>query len=282
MRLSSTRKLWSILFITTLAIVIFGATGCSDGDKTLGGGGGGGGGGGPIVPLGAAAGCAILGATPVVSNVGPTVVTGGDICISPALSFTGWAARDAGPGVLTLPGVFRAATGMSIGCLIPANCGPDPDPIPAQAQIDMLAAYNSLAPAARPGGLPLAADMGGLIFTPGIYKNASSTGIGSPAPGPLSIVTLDGLGDANALFIFQVGSALTTNTGTMVKLQNGAQAKNVYWQVGSSATLGVNSTFNGNILALVSITVDTGATQHGHLLAHTGAVTLDSNIVTVP
>jgi hypothetical protein len=274
MRTHTNRKIWFI------ALLLLGfAAGCADLDKGLAGGGGGGGGG-PVVVLGAAGGCAILGATPVVSNTGPTVVTGGDICISPALSFTGWARIDAGPGVLTPPGLFRAPSGLSLFPLCPPQCGPDPDPIPAQAQLDMLTAYNILA--GKPGGLPLLGDIGGLTITPGIYKNASSTGILSPAPGPLSIVTLDGLGDPNAVFIFQIGSALTTNTGTQVKLTNGTQAKNVFWQVGSSATLGVNSTFNGSILALASITLDTGATLNGRALAHTGAVTLDSNPVTVP
>jgi hypothetical protein len=271
MRRANSPKLASLALFTALLLVI-GSTGCGDPDKGLPGGGGGGG---PVVPLGAAAGCAILGATPVVSNVGPTVVTGGDICISPALSFTGWTAIDAGPGVLTLPALFRAPSGLAC-----PQCGPNPDPVPAQAQLDMLAAYNDLA--GRSGGASLPADIGGLTLTPGIYKNASAVGINSPAPGVLSQVTLNGLGNADAVFIFQIGSALTTNTGTQVILTNGTQAKNVYWQVGSSATLGVDSTFNGNILALASITIDTGATLHGRAQAHTGAVTLDSNTVTVP
>jgi len=255
MRTYTNRKIW----FTALLLLSF-APGCSDLDK-VGPGGGGGGGGGPVVVLGAAGGCAILAATPAITNVVSvgTVITGGDVCISPAASVTGFP-----PGIVTPPGVIR----------IP------PDPIPAQAQLDMLTAYNDLA--GRTGGLPLPGDISGLTLTPGIYKNASSTGILSPAPGPLSIVTLDGLGNPDAVFIFQIGSALTTNTGTQVKLTNGTQAKNVFWQVGSSATLGVNSTFNGSILALASITLDTGATLNGRALAHTGAVTCDSNPVTVP
>jgi ice-binding like protein len=268
------RKMLSMALLTALTVVI-GSTGCGDADRGLPGGAGPGGVAGPVVALGAAGGCAILGATPVVSNIGPTIVTGGDVCISPALSFTGWLVIDAGPGVLTLPAVFRAPSGLA--CI---QCGPNPDPLPANAQLDWIPAYNALV--ARPA-IPLAiGDLSGLTLTPGTYKAASSLGILSPAPGPLSIVTLDGLGDTNAVFVFQVGSALTTNTGTQVKLVNGTQAKNVYWAVGSSATLGVNSTFNGNILALASITLDTGATLNGRALAHTGAVTLDSNHVTVP
>src|SRR4051812_13914635 len=272
MRSSTNLKFLALVSLIAFSLVIF-SVGCGDADSLPGGNGGAGGG--AVVPLGAAGGCAILGATPVVSNIGPTVVTGADICISPALSFTGWTAIDAGPGVLSAPGLFRAPSG-----LICVQCGPDPDPIPAQAQLDMLTAYNDLA--GRPGGASLPAELGGLTLTPGIYKNASAVGISAPAPGVLSVLTLNGLGDANAVFVFQIGSALTTNTGTQIVLTNGAQAKNIYWQVGSSATLGVDSTFNGNILALVSITLNTGATLNGRALAHTGAVTLDSNIVTVP
>jgi len=270
MRKSSSLKLVSMAFLIAFSMVIF-STGCGDGDAFAGGGGGGGG---PIVPpLGAAGGCAVLSATPVLSNTGPTVVTGADMCISPALSFTGWAAIDAGPGVLTPPGLFRAPTG-----LICVQCGPDPDPIPAQAQLDWITAYNNLV--ARPS-IPIAADLSGLTLTPGVYKASSTLGILSVAPGPLSIVTLDGLGDANAVFVFQVGSALTTVTGTQVKLTNGTQAKNVFWACGSAATLGVNSIFNGNILATTDITVATGAVVNGRLQAHTGQVNLDSNLITV-
>ena len=95
-------------------------------------------------------------------------------------------------------------------------------------------------------------------------------------------VTLDGQGNANAVFIFQIGSTLTTIGSTHVILAGGAQAKNIFWQVGSSATLGTNSSFQGTIIALQSITMDTGATLTGRLLARNGAVALDSNIITAP
>jgi hypothetical protein len=94
--------------------------------------------------------------------------------------------------------------------------------------------------------------------------------------------TLDAQGDANAVFIFQISSTLTTLGSTQIILAGNAQAKNVFWQVGSSATLGTNSVFQGNILALQSITMDTGATLTGRVLARNGAVTMDSNIITVP
>jgi type VI secretion system secreted protein VgrG len=95
-------------------------------------------------------------------------------------------------------------------------------------------------------------------------------------------LTLDAGGDPNAVFIFQAGSTLITDTGTTIVLANGAQACNVFWQVGSSATLGTGSTFAGSVLALTSITVTTGDTVDGSVLASNGAVTLDDDTVTAP
>jgi hypothetical protein len=259
MRRFSNLKILSVAFLTAFSLVV-GTTGCGDADVQ-------GGAGGAVPVLGAAAGgCAILAGSTITSTgtVG-TVITGGDVCLSPGSSVTGFVGHaPTGPGIVTPPGAIRVP----------------PDPIPAQAQLDWVTTNTDLA--GRPGGLSLPGDLSGLTLTPGIYKNASSVGILSPAPGPLSVVTLDGLGNPAAVFVFQIGSTLTTNTGTQIKLTNGAQAKNVFWQVGSSATLGTGSTFNGNILALVSITLGTDATLNGRALAHTGAVTLDANPVTVP
>ena len=95
-------------------------------------------------------------------------------------------------------------------------------------------------------------------------------------------VTLDAQGDASAVFIFQIGSTLTTSPGTQVVLAGGAQASNIYWSVGSSATIGVNSVFKGIVLAQASITVNTGAVNTGTFLTNIGAVTLQSNTVTRP
>jgi hypothetical protein len=95
-------------------------------------------------------------------------------------------------------------------------------------------------------------------------------------------LTLDAQGDTNAVFIFQMGSTLTTTSGRQIVLTGGAQAANIVWQVGSSATLGTSSVFEGNILAYASITATTGATVQGRLLAQTGAVTLDANTITIP
>jgi hypothetical protein len=148
------------------------------------------------------------------------------------------------------------------------------DPIAAQAQLDLTTAY--LYTAGLPGGAVLPGDLSGLTFTPGLYKNSSTVMLSA------TTVTLDALGDANAVFIFQIGSTLTTLGGTQVILAGGAQAKNVFWQVGSSATLGTTSIFEGTIMALTSITLDNGATLTGRALARNGAVTMDTNAVTAP
>jgi hypothetical protein len=121
----------------------------------------------------------------------------------------------------------------------------------------------------------VAGDLGGQTLTPGLYKSTSSLGI-------TGVLRLDGQGDANSVFIFQVGSALTTLSGSQVILQGSAQAANIFWQVGSSATLGTNSVFNGTILAQTAITLTTGATLNGRALARTAAVTLDSNTIINP
>jgi hypothetical protein len=148
------------------------------------------------------------------------------------------------------------------------------DPTAAQAELDLTTAY--LYAAGLPGGAVLPGDMSGLTFTPGLYTTSSTVELSA------GNVTLDAQGNANAVFIFQVGSALTTLGSTQVVLAGGAQAKNVFWQVSSSATLGTNSVFQGTIMSLQSITLDTGATLIGRALAINGAVTMDSNTITAP
>ena len=148
------------------------------------------------------------------------------------------------------------------------------DPTAAQAQLDLTSAYNYAAGLA--GGAVLPGDLAGLTFTPGLYTNASTVMLS------VGNVTLDAQGNANAVFIFQIGSTLTTLGSTQVVLAGGAQAKNVFWQIGSSATLGTNSIFKGTIIALQSITLDTGASLTGRALARNGAVALDSNPIVAP
>jgi hypothetical protein len=122
-------------------------------------------------------------------------------------------------------------------------------------------------------------DQGGLTLAPGIYKASTSLLIQN------GDLTLDAQGDANAVWIFQVGSALTTvgGAGGNIILAGGAQAKNVYWQVGSSATIGDNTIFKGNVLALSDITMNSGAVAEGRMLARNGTVVMTStNIITKP
>jgi hypothetical protein len=142
------------------------------------------------------------------------------------------------------------------------------------AQNDLTTAYNALA--ALPCGTTISADLGGTTITPGVRCSASSVGV-------TGTVTLDGQGNANSLFVIQAGSTLTTGTTANIALINGAQAKNVYWQVGSSATLGTGTTFRGNIVALTSITLVDNATMLGRALARNGAVSLGTNnTITLP
>ena len=199
--------------------------------------------------LGSAGAFAVLGAS-TVTNGGASVITG-DLGLSPGISVTGFP-----PGLL-------------IGTLHIA------DSTAAQAQLDLTAAYNDAA-GRTIGAIVLAGNLGGMTLAPGLYKSTSSLEISS------GDLTLDAQGDANAVYIFEIASTLVTTTGRRVILAGGAQAANIYWQVGSSATLGVSSVFKGNILALASITVQTGAAVDGRLLARTAAVTLDGNAVVRP
>ncbi len=201
-----------------------------------------------LPPLGTAASYAVLAAT-TVTNTGGSVLSG-NLGLSPGTSVTGFP-----PGTVV-------------------NGSPEiANPAAAQAQTDLTSAYsNAAAQAPTTTGL---SSIGNQTLTAGVYNAASSLLVNGT-------LTLDGQGDPNAIFIFQVGSALTANSGTSIVLANGAQACNVIWQVGSSATLGTGSAFQGSILALTSITVTTGDTLTGQALASNGAVTLDDDNITVP
>jgi type VI secretion system secreted protein VgrG len=147
------------------------------------------------------------------------------------------------------------------------------DAVAVQAQTDLTTAFDDAAGRTPAIGVP--ADIGGLVLVSGVYNTAAAMGL-------TGAVTLDGQGDPNAVFIFQAGSTLTTASSSTVNLINGASPANVFWQVGSSATLGTNTTFVGTVLALTSITVQTGTTVSGRVLARNGAVTLDTNTIAVP
>ena len=146
------------------------------------------------------------------------------------------------------------------------------DAVALQAKNDLLAAFNN---AAGRTIHTTGSELGGSTLTPGVYSSATSFQV-------TGTLTLDGQNNSNAVFIFQTGSALTTASGSNIELINGATYKNVFWQVGSSATLGTNSNFSGTILASESITATTGANIKGKLLAMGGAVTLDSNVINSP
>lgn len=199
------------------------------------------------VPLGTAHSFAVL-AGAGITNTGPTTVTG-DLGTFPTTTMTGTAS-------LTVHGTNHAGDAVTQG-----------------AKTDLVTAYNTAAGEGPTS--PIAADLGGRTLKPGVYNSASSIGL-------TGTLTLDAGGNPDAAFVFQAGSTLTTASASQVKLVNGAQACNVYWQVGSSATLGTGSTFRGTILALTSITLTTGATVQGRVLARNGAVTLDTNTITRP
>ena len=200
------------------------------------------------VPLGTACMFGILAATPSVANSGATIVTG-DVGIYPGASITGFP-----PGTMT--GTEYAG-----------------DAVAQTGQADLTTAYNFAAAAADGAILP--ADIGGQTLAPGVYKTTS----GQPSLGITGNLTLSG----NGVYIFQIVSTLTTAANnSQVILSGGAAAQDVYWQVGSSATLGSTTTFQGTIMAEASVSLDTGATLDGRALALTGSVTLLSNPVNVP
>lgn len=185
-----------------------------------------------------------------VTSTGLSVVTG-DLGVSPSTSITGF-----GPGVLV--GAQHAG-----------------DATAAQAMADLTTAYDEAA-ARTLCSTSIAGNLGSMTLTPGLYTSTSSIAISSGE------LTLDAQGDPDAIFIFQTASTLTVTSGRQVILTNGARAANVYWQIGSSATLGTGATFAGTILAYASITLETGASLDGRALAKIAGVTLDANAVTRP
>jgi len=198
-------------------------------------------------PLGTAGSFAVLGAS-TVTNTGPSVHNG-DLGVFPGAAIVGFP-----PGAIT--GTLHAG-----------------DAVAGTAQTDLVTAYNALA--VQPCDVNLTGqDLGGLTLTPGVYCfNTSAQLTGT--------LTLNALGNPGAVWVFQMGSTITTASASAVTFINGGQACGAFWQVGSSATIGSGTSFRGNVLALASITMNTGASSAGALFARTGAVTLDTNAVAV-
>lgn len=196
------------------------------------------------INLGSASSFAIL-AGQTITNTGTTTING-DVGIAPGSSFT------QGPAIIN--GVIHLNDAVAI-----------------QAKQDLVTAFNDTA--GRTPTTTIPSELGGKTLLPGYYVSAAGT---FNLTGTL---TLDGNGDPNAIFVFETATTLVTATSSNVNLINGASAKQVFWNIGSSATLGITSHLEGTILAMESITLTTGATINGSLLARNGSVTLDSNTV---
>lgn len=201
-----------------------------------------------LPPLGTEQSFAVLGGS-TVTNTGSSVITG-NLGVSPGTAVTGFP-----PGIVT--GVIHAADAEAL-----------------QAQSDTTTAYIDLEGQSCTSDLT-SQDLGGKTLVPGVYCFSSSAQL-------TGALTLDAGGDTSSVWVFKMGSTLTTASNSSVLLINGANPCNVFWQVGSSTTLGTSTSFVGNIFALTSITLNNGANVSGRVLARNGAVTLDNNIVTIP
>jgi len=221
------------------------------------------------VALGAACTFGVL-AGSTVTNTGATVIKG-DLGLNPGSAITGFLDTNTYVGT----GTHTAGPGTVTGTIHLTDPPPPSVTSSAAAQTALTTAYLDLQGRTAPAPATVAGDLGGQTLAPGIYKSTSTLGI-------TGTLTLDGGGNPNAVWIFQVASSLTTLSSSNIVLAGQAQSHNIFWQVGSSATLGTNSTFNGSILALSDITLATGATLNGRALARNGAVTLDTNMVNVP
>jgi hypothetical protein len=199
------------------------------------------------VNLASAVSYGVLGAA-TVTSANLTVIDG-DLGVSPGTAITGFP-----PGIVN--GNIHAG-----------------DPAAAKAAADLGKAYNDAVARKNPTALP--ADIGGLTLKGGLYNAPVTLGISGT-------VTLDGQNEPNSVFIFQIPSTLTAEVNSAVVLTNKANACNIFWQVGSSATLDTAAAFAGTIMAEASVSVGTGASVNGRLMAMNGAVTLLSNAITVP
>lgn len=202
------------------------------------------------VALGTNTGIAIL-AGASISSTGASNITG-DMGLSPGTSLGGFP-----------PGILNGTQHIN-------------DAIAVQAKLDLTSTYNDLAGRTSTDIVTLSGNIGGLTLTPGLYKSTSFLDLSS------GDLTFDAKGNANAVFIIQIASALTVTSGRKVILSGSASAANIFWQVGSSATFGTTSDFKGNILAMQSITFNTGSTLNGRALASNGAITLAGTTIVKP
>jgi len=241
-------KTTKLLTIFTIGVVVL-ITGCKKDETTITN---------PIVipeqttvmaavPVGGASNFAILAGSEI-TNTGATIITG-DIGLNPGTSVGGFP-----------PGILNGALYIN-GTLA------------EQAKLDLVTAYNNAAGRTSTDMVTLSGNIGGLTLTPGLYMSTSSLAISS------GDLTFDAQGDATAVFIIQIASTLTTTSGRQVILSGGAQASHIFWQVGSSATFGTTSVFKGRILAMESITFNTGATLNGQALTRTGGITMEGNTI---
>jgi len=183
-----------------------------------------------------------------ITNTGATSITG-DVGLSPGTSVVGFL-----PGKIT--GSLQINTNLA-----------------TQGKIDLTAAYNDAAGRISTDIVTLSGNIGGLTLTPGLYKSTSSLAISS------GDLTFDAKGNANAIFIIQIASSLTTTSGRKVFLKGNASASNIFWKVGSSATFGTTSVMKGTIMAMQSVTLNTGATVDGRVLTRMGGVTMAGNTI---
>ncbi|MDB5272820.1 MAG: hypothetical protein JWO58_1187 [Chitinophagaceae bacterium] len=202
----------------------------------------------PSVSLGYSASTLAVLAGTSVTNTGATTITG-DMGLSPGTSIGGFP-----------PGILNGTKHIN-------------DTTANNAKADLMLAYNDAAGRTSTDIVTLSGNLGGLTLTPGLYKSTSSLAVSS------GDLTFDAKGNANAVFIIQIASTLTATSGRQVILSGGAQASHIFWQVGSSATFGTTSVFKGIVMAMQSITFETGATLDGKALARTGTVILAGNTI---
>ncbi|HWZ23604.1 MAG TPA: ice-binding family protein [Cytophagaceae bacterium] len=208
------------------------------------------------------------------STIQATVSLGADASILAVLA----GSAITNTGATNITGDMGLSPGTSVGGFPPGNLSGSlhvNDNIATQAKLDLTAAYNDAAGRTSTDMVTLSGNIGGLTLTPGLYKSTSTLAISS------GDLTFDAKGNANAIFIIQVASAFTVTSGRQVFLAGGAKASNIFWQVGSSATFGTTVVFKGTIMAMQSITFDTGATLDGKALARTGGITMAGNTIVI-